>query len=142
MEIRQIQTNTRQLQQELEREKKDLEQQIERLSRVVSGNAVDEPFGDFCDQGKLSEYSIDQAIKIRVRTGKLNLVNTTLDLIHNGRYGYCAKCGKPIPPDRLGANVHARLCMECEKKEKEQPHSLRRHSMSDSTAQPVNFHYW
>ena len=37
--------------------------------------------------------------------------------IEAGTYGTCERCGKEIPPERLEAIPHARLCLECKQRE-------------------------
>jgi RNA polymerase-binding protein DksA len=44
---------------------------------------------------------------------RLQLIDAALGRIRQGRYGICAKCGKPIPEARLEAIPYAVLCVEC-----------------------------
>jgi RNA polymerase-binding protein DksA len=44
---------------------------------------------------------------------RLQLIDSALSLIRQGKYGLCSKCGKPIPEARLEALPHAVLCVEC-----------------------------
>jgi YteA family regulatory protein len=41
-------------------------------------------------------------------------INVALDKIHNGTYGECERCHKPIDGDRLEIVPHARFCIDCE----------------------------
>lgn len=42
-------------------------------------------------------------------------IEAALLRINQGRYGFCAKCGKKIPQERLEAIPYAVLCVECQK---------------------------
>jgi RNA polymerase-binding protein DksA len=44
---------------------------------------------------------------------RLQLIDSALGRIRQGKYGICAKCGKPIPEARLEALPYAVLCVEC-----------------------------
>ncbi|GMO54459.1 MAG: TraR/DksA family transcriptional regulator [Treponemataceae bacterium] len=44
---------------------------------------------------------------------KLQSIDSALSRIRQGKYGICAKCGKPIPEARLEAIPHAVLCINC-----------------------------
>ena len=40
-------------------------------------------------------------------------IDQALERIHAGTYGTCARCGRPIPEERLDAVPYAVLCVEC-----------------------------
>lgn len=42
-----------------------------------------------------------------------------LTRIEDGSYGFCIKCGKEIPEERLEAVPHTQLCVPCKMKEKQ-----------------------
>lgn len=44
----------------------------------------------------------------------LSEIETALNKIHEGSYGECEACHKPIEEDRLEIVPHARFCIECE----------------------------
>lgn len=44
---------------------------------------------------------------------RLKLIDSALTRIEQGKYGFCLKCGKKIPQDRLEAIPYALLCIEC-----------------------------
>jgi RNA polymerase-binding protein DksA len=47
----------------------------------------------------------------------LKLIDSALTRIKQGKYGYCIKCEKRIPPDRLEAIPYALMCVECKSEE-------------------------
>ena len=40
-------------------------------------------------------------------------IKFALERVKNGVYGICAKCGNPIPDDRLAAVPYATHCVSC-----------------------------
>ena len=44
---------------------------------------------------------------------RLRLIDSAITRIKQGKYGYCIKCSKRIPPDRLEALPYALMCVEC-----------------------------
>jgi DnaK suppressor protein len=52
--------------------------------------------------------------------GILEMVEQALQKIHDGTYGVCEGCAKPIDGRRLRAIPYARLCIKC--KEREERH--------------------
>jgi RNA polymerase-binding protein DksA len=48
---------------------------------------------------------------------RLNLIDSALSRIKEGKYGHCSKCGKPIPSDRLEALPYALMCIDCKSEE-------------------------
>lgn len=49
----------------------------------------------------------------QIDSNRLRAVEQALSRVRNGKYGYCAKCGKKIPEERLRAMPYALLCMSC-----------------------------
>jgi DnaK suppressor protein len=48
---------------------------------------------------------------------QLRLIESALTRISQGKYGYCIKCEKRIPQDRLEAIPYALMCVECKSEE-------------------------
>ena len=48
---------------------------------------------------------------------RLNLIDSALARIKNGKYGVCMSCGNKIPKERLEAIPYALLCIECKASE-------------------------
>jgi len=48
---------------------------------------------------------------------RLKLIDSAITRIKQGKYGYCMKCNKRIPKDRLEAIPYALMCIECKSKE-------------------------
>jgi len=75
-----------------------------------------------CDQ-----HSADLALSTFERGKDLGLkddleidrtrISLALDRLHKGTYGYCLRCGRPIPEGRLAAMPEAELCVPCQEEE-------------------------
>ncbi len=52
-------------------------------------------------------------------------IELALNRIEAGNYGYCLRCGKPIPEGRLVAVPETELCIDCQKEEEVRPASRR-----------------
>jgi DnaK suppressor protein len=48
---------------------------------------------------------------------RLRQIDSAITRIQQGKYGFCAKCGKKIPQARLEAIPYAVLCIDCQKGE-------------------------
>jgi DnaK suppressor protein len=60
------------------------------------------------------EQEISLANNIRERVGQ---VERALDRLDDGQYGWCERCGNPIPVERLAAFPSATLCVTCKQLE-------------------------
>ena len=45
---------------------------------------------------------------------RMQLIESALARIEQGKYGKCIKCAKKIPEDRLRASPYALMCIECQ----------------------------
>jgi len=48
---------------------------------------------------------------------RLQSIDAALTRIKRGRYGYCIKCSKRIPQERLEAIPYALMCIDCKSKD-------------------------
>ena len=48
---------------------------------------------------------------------RLNLIESALFRIDNGRYGKCVSCGAAIPEGRLRAIPYAMMCLNCKSRD-------------------------
>jgi RNA polymerase-binding transcription factor DksA len=62
-----------------------------------------------------SDTSVQQlrAIMLERTQAELAKVTRALELLDEGRYGFCDACSKPMEPDRLLVRPHSLLCMHC-----------------------------
>ena len=48
---------------------------------------------------------------------RITQVERALERLDDGRYGWCERCGNPIPVERLAAFPSATLCVTCKQLE-------------------------
>jgi len=68
-------------------------------------------FGDIASEDtdrKMLECMGEKDIK------RMQLIESALARLEQGKYGKCIKCGKKIPEDRLRAIPYALMCIECQ----------------------------
>ncbi|OOG28760.1 conjugal transfer protein TraR [Thioalkalivibrio denitrificans] len=100
------------LRRQLEQLRDDLQARLERVERNVRHEA--EPLDkDFAEQAVQRENEeVVDALGNEARR-ELARVRHALKRMDEGTYGLCEACGEPIPPGRLKALPHARLCTQC-----------------------------
>jgi DnaK suppressor protein len=75
---------------------------------------------DHKDAGDIATDDIDKKLLETLgvqEQRRLNLIETALYQIENGRYGKCASCGNKIPEERLRAIPYALMCLDCKARE-------------------------
>jgi DnaK suppressor protein len=104
---------------QLEREKKQLNVQLEQLEanvRPAEERRESTPFGKR-DQGAADTLELEKRLTMEKRIkGQLAEVERALQKLNEGTYGLCDQCGKPIDPARLEALPQASLCLVCKAK--------------------------
>ncbi len=55
----------------------------------------------------------------------LKAIDQALDRIHDGSYGICGVCSRPINPRRLLAVPNAKLCLNCQQDKERNGHGSR-----------------
>ncbi len=80
---------------------------------------VDKSEGDAAHSNHMAESGTD-AFEEDVRLSRmesaaeeLDEIEAALERMHEGSYGVCEDCGKPLPMERLRAIPYARLCISC-----------------------------
>lgn len=66
---------------------------------------------DRCLNQEISQKRLDHMEKW------LEQIEISLKRVHEGTYGICANCGKPINPERLEAMPAAVYCIECQQEQ-------------------------
>ncbi len=86
------------------------------LAELESGNRAG---SDFADQ---ASKETDQALELRTRDRERRLIqkiDSALERVENGTFGYCAESGKPIGLRRLEARPVATLSIEAQERREE-----------------------
>jgi RNA polymerase-binding protein DksA len=95
-------------------------QRKELMDALLATNAA---FRQLVAEGSETGDSIDEAAEVIDRKmletigvkdiNRLQLIDSALARIRQGKYGLCMKCNKQIPEERLRAIPHALLCINC-----------------------------
>lgn len=107
--------------------RKKLEAERERItSELKRLDAQDETGGVTGELGELANYDqhdADQGTELFMREqdeaiengmqGELDQVESAMRKLENGTYGYCERCGKEIPKERLQVLPSALYCIQC-----------------------------
>ncbi|WP_091044853.1 TraR/DksA family transcriptional regulator [Glycomyces sambucus] len=83
--------------------------QRERLSDTAGDDQID-------SGSKTVEHEHEVAVAGAI-SERIRQVTHALERIDEGGYGFCEKCGKPIPAARLAAFPSATLCVSCKQLE-------------------------
>ena len=69
------------------------------------------------DEGDVAQASERQDLSFMTReraAERVNQLSAALRRLHEGAYGRCERCGRPIEPGRLAALPEARTCRQCQ----------------------------
>jgi len=99
---------------ELQREYDETLTEITELQR---GRLADSAGDDQADAGTKT-FEREQEITLANNLlERINQVERALDRLSSGNYGWCERCGNPIPVERLAAFPSATLCVTCKQLE-------------------------
>lgn len=101
----------------LQSERNSLQEQLDAFPVEHQGNQND-------DYG-VSQHPADDATELFIRERNIPLrsnledqivqIDTALERLDAGSYGQCARCGRPINPERLEALPAAIYCIDCQR---------------------------
>ncbi|HAI74093.1 MAG TPA: hypothetical protein DCS28_03840 [Candidatus Moranbacteria bacterium] len=101
------------------KERKDLEENLERIAKPVDKEKGDyettfENIGNDREDNttEVEEYADNLPVEITLEKN-LQEVISALERIESGTYGFCENCQKEIGIERLRANPSARICIKC-----------------------------
>jgi len=95
----------------------EYEQTMSEIVEMQRDRLTDSAGDDQADTGTKTferEQEISLANSIRER---ITQVERALDRLDDGQYGWCERCGNPIPVERLAAFPSATLCVACKQLE-------------------------
>ena len=104
-------------------EKALLEYKSEIMDNLIANNNDFKEIVEGLDPKDLADIASDDIDRRMIETlgsqelKRLHLIDSALSRINEGKYGYCIKCGKLIPQDRLEAIPFAIMCIECKSEE-------------------------
>jgi RNA polymerase-binding transcription factor len=79
------------------------------------------PPGDELDEARALADIETEASLIERAEERLRSIDFALDLLEQGRYGICTKCGEEIPLQRLKILPFAAYCIDCQRKRNRLP---------------------
>jgi RNA polymerase-binding protein DksA len=97
--------------------KSEHEQTLTEIAELQRDRLTDSAGDDQADTGTKTferEQEISLANNILER---INQVERALERLDEGGYGWCERCGNPIPVERLAAFPSATLCVSCKQLE-------------------------
>jgi DnaK suppressor protein len=100
-------------------EKTELENNLERIAKSVDKRSGDyetvfEEIGHNKEDNatEVEQYSDNLSVEVALEK-KLQAAIQALERIEKGTYGFCQRCQKEIPEERLEANPSANNCLGC-----------------------------
>ena len=97
--------------------REEYDQTMSEIAEMQRDRLTDSAGDDQADTGTKTferEQEISLANSIRER---ITQVERALDRLDDGQYGWCERCGNPIPVERLAAFPSATLCVTCKQLE-------------------------
>jgi len=97
--------------------KKKLQEELHSLNEEIERNNKPSDFGhdvdDFDEETDESEAFGDQLALVQTLKKRLADVNSALQKIESGTYGFCEKCGVQIGDSILSIDPESRFCKDC-----------------------------
>ena len=104
-------------QDQLKEYKLKLEKERDLLAAEIARDEKPVDFGSDVDHGEedadKSEEVGNQLAAAQDLKNRLNEIDIALGKIHDGTYGACEKCGKPIEHEILAIDPESRFCKAC-----------------------------
>ena len=104
-------------------EKSLLELKSEIINSLITNNNDFKEIVEGMDPKDLADIASDDIDRKMIEAlgsqelKRLNLIESALSRIKEGKYGRCIKCNMPIPSDRLETIPYALMCIECKSEE-------------------------
>lgn len=108
-----LKKDLQQFKNQLEKEKKDIEEELKKHKRMQRFGGTD--ILDPDQETDESEEYVNQLALSQTYKNRLADVNSALRKIKNGKYGICEKCKKEISIKLLKINPESRLCQDCKR---------------------------
>ena len=104
-------------------EKSLLELKSEIINNLITNNNNFKEIVEGMDPKDLADIASDDIDRKMIEAlgsqelKRLNLIESALSRIKEGKYGHCIKCNMQIPSDRLETIPYALMCIECKSEE-------------------------
>lgn len=95
----------------------EYDQTLSEITELQRGRLTDSAGDDQADTGtKTFEHEQEISLANSI-LDRITQVERALERLDEGAYGWCERCGKPIPVERLAAFPSATLCVSCKQLE-------------------------
>lgn len=95
----------------------EYEQTLTEITELQRDRLTDSAGDDQADTGTKT-FEREQEISLANNLlERINQVERAIDRLGEGNYGWCERCGNPIPVERLAAFPSATLCVTCKQLE-------------------------
>ncbi|MEV4352562.1 TraR/DksA C4-type zinc finger protein [Actinoplanes sp. NPDC049596] len=95
----------------------EYQQSISEITELARDRMEDSAGDDQADAGTKT-FEREQEITLANNLlERINQVERAIDRLGEGNYGWCERCGNPIPVERLAAFPSATLCVSCKQLE-------------------------
>ncbi|GAA0518196.1 hypothetical protein Ade02nite_77690 [Paractinoplanes deccanensis] len=92
-------------------------QSLSEITELARDRMADSAGDDQADAGTKT-FEREQEITLANNLlERINQVERAIDRLGEGNYGWCERCGNPIPVERLAAFPSATLCVSCKQLE-------------------------
>ena len=97
---------------------KELESSREKADEVLRNNSVNAIYSSHMADAGTDQQEMEKNYYMMDRENKfLQYLNRALEMIEDGTFGICVKCGKLISKERLLEVPHTTSCFECKSKD-------------------------
>jgi len=92
----------------------DVKQLSNELRSAAEAGGNNHLASEIADMGQASADQDISFSRLASENSEIAQIDEALKRIADGEYGHCEECSEPIPPARLEALPHARLCIQCQ----------------------------
>jgi DnaK suppressor protein len=95
----------------------EYEQHLAEIAELQRDRLIDSSGDDQADTGTKTLEREQEISLANNLLDRMNQVERALERLDEGGYGWCERCGNPIPVERLAAFPSATLCVSCKQLE-------------------------
>ena len=97
--------------------KTEYDQTLSEIAELQRDRLTDSAGDDQADTGTKTFEREQEILLANGILDRVNQVERALERLDDGSYGWCERCGNPIPVERLAAFPSATLCVTCKQLE-------------------------
>ena len=97
--------------------REEYDQHLSEIAELQRDRLIDSSGDDQADTGTKTLEREQEISLANNLLDRINQVERALERLEEGGYGWCERCGNPIPVERLAAFPSATLCVTCKQLE-------------------------